>query len=76
MNIISGILRQQFINAKIQSCSNVSSNSRDQKVADEITDNQGRQFETCQLPYLFEYKSHACISRTSIFDLIKWHKNF
>ena len=28
-----------------------------------------RDFKVLHLPYLFEYKSHACISRTLIFDM-------
>ena len=28
------------------------------------------------IPYLFKYKLHVCVSHTSIFDLIKWYKIF
>jgi len=37
---------------------------------------QGYLLWDLDLSYLFEYKLHACISHTSILDLIKWYKIF
>ena len=34
-----------------------------------LSGDKRRNEEKIQLPYLFEYKSHACVSRTPIFDV-------